>query len=106
MERNPIKTYVWCDNGEMPLIDTIEHEGGLWLVPKWLETPYPNMHRPARIIRMDALVLHRHGDIYNNGVEIRKLDGPVPRAVLDGDFSLLSAPLLDAVEAPDIMFRR
>ena len=42
--------YVTYDTGEVKLIDTIEHEGSLWLVPKWLDTPYPGMQKPVRMI--------------------------------------------------------
>jgi hypothetical protein len=49
------KTAVKSDDGKIYWIDTIEHEGGLWLVPKWLATTYPQMYKPARMIQMDTL---------------------------------------------------
>ena len=44
---------VKSDDGKIYWIDTIEHEGGLWLVPKWLATTYPQTYKPARMIQMD-----------------------------------------------------
>ena len=52
------KTYVTSDDGYTYLIDTIEHEGYLWLVPAWLDAPYQQMRKPARIIRLDKHKLH------------------------------------------------
>ncbi len=36
-------------------IDTIEHEGMLWLVPEWLDTPRKGWSRPARIVCLSLL---------------------------------------------------
>jgi hypothetical protein len=101
-----IRTYVKSDDGNTYLIDTIEHDGGLWLVPKWLDTPYPKMRRPARMIRMDSLAHTNHGDILYNGSRILQLNDPIPKAVLDGASPSQSDPLLDVVEAPELMIRR
>ena len=103
----PIKTYVRSDDGNTYLIDTIEHEGGLWLVPQWLETTFPNMQQPARIIRMDTLPHNHVGDyLFDTNHKTYSLDGLIPKAVLDGATSSLSKPPLEIVEAPEIAIRR
>ncbi len=82
MALETIRTYVLCDDGQTYLIDTIEREGDLWLVPKWLDTPYSSMHKPARIIRLPKERLQDLGpDFLGSGIRARKLDGPVPKAV-------------------------
>lgn len=35
--------------------DVIEHEGKLWIVPHWLDSPTEGWSTPTRIIRMDKL---------------------------------------------------
>lgn len=96
-----------CDDGNTHLVDTIEHEGDLWLVPSWLETQFPHMQKPARIIRMDRRRLQFLGhDVLGTGLAIHKLDGLVPKAVLDGASASLSGPLLDVQEAPELTIRR
>jgi hypothetical protein len=101
----PLKTYVTCDDGQTYLIDTIQHEGAFWLVPKWLATTSPEVHKPARIIR---LPMDRVQDLGQNflgsGIRIRKLAGLLPKAGLDGESQ--SGMPLDVVEAPDIEVRR
>src|SRR5260370_41892779 len=79
-----IKTYVTSDDGNTYLIDTIEHEGSLWLVPKWLPTPYPQMQKPARIIQMLKHKLQNLGVESQTHLHLYRLDGPVSKAALDG----------------------
>ena len=44
-----IKTFVKLDDGNMRTIDTIQHEGGLWLLdPYGSQPPDPQMYKPAR----------------------------------------------------------
>jgi hypothetical protein len=43
------------DGVRYALLDVIEHEGELWLVPWWLEERGAGKMRPGRIIRMAAL---------------------------------------------------
>jgi hypothetical protein len=110
MEESELKmktrTYVSSDDGNTYAIDTVEHEGGLWLVPAWLSTPYPHMQRPARLIRMDSLP-HRHlgEDFLGSGLSMYALDGPIPKAVLFGS-PKQSTPQFDVLEAPDLLIRR
>ena len=40
-------------------IDTISHEGGLWLVPHWIVTPDGQCLMPDRMIRIDLLSLRK-----------------------------------------------
>lgn len=49
------KVLVPDEKGNFFTCEAIEHDGGLWLVPKWLESPVEGVRRPARIIRMDSL---------------------------------------------------
>jgi hypothetical protein len=79
------KTAVKSDDGKIYWIDTIEHEGGLWLVPKWLATTYPQMYKPARMIQMDTLAHNLVDyDFQRSGLKLYAIDDPIPKAVLDG----------------------
>lgn len=48
-------TLVGSDDGNIWKIDTIEHEGALWLVPRWVEVINPTGQEPARAIRLTGL---------------------------------------------------
>lgn len=106
VDRRKIKTYINCDDGETYLIDTIEHEGALWLVPQWRDGPYPHMQRPERIIRMEKAALRDLGVLVDKGPRIHRLADQVPKAVLSGPFPLPADSRFVAVEAPDLVIRR
>lgn len=78
------KTMVGSDDGVVYQVDTLRHRGGLWLVPRWLESPTEKLRRPARIIRIDTLP---HQKVKRGPDSIPAdyvLNGPIPKAVLDG----------------------
>lgn len=105
MPQETIRTYVTYDDGQQVLIDTIEHEGDLWLVPEWLPTTFPKMHKPARIIRLPKEGLRDLGpDFLGSGIHAHKLDDPIPKAVVDGTSQ--SGWPLGVQEAPELMIRR
>jgi hypothetical protein len=105
MTQEIMRTYVTYDTGEMKLIDTIEHEGSLWLVPYWLDTPYPKMRKPARMIRLPKEGLRDLGRRFlGSDIRAHKLDDPIPKAVVDGTSQ--SAWPHGVLEAPDLMIRR
>jgi hypothetical protein len=96
------RTRVTCDDGNTWAFDTIAREGGLWLVPKWLASPYPGMKMPARIIRVDLLALQDLGqNILASGPHVYKLVDPIPKAVLDGAMSSPPDTRLVIVEGPN-----
>lgn len=74
-------TVVGSDNGQVFRVDTIEHEGSLWLVPKWVEVLDPAGQEPARAIRLTGLP-YQTAQIA--GVDFY-LQTPIPRGVLNGE---------------------
>ena|SRR5437588_3682639 len=42
-------------------VDTIEHQGGIWLVPQWTVSTTAGVRRPTRIIRIDLLRYQKPG---------------------------------------------
>lgn len=100
------QTFVTTDDGKVHATDTIVHEGGLWLVPYWLDTPYPNMQKPVRIIRLDTLPHQSLGDISGTGVPAYILRDPMPRSVFDGIARSLSGQQYDVQEGPNLTVRR
>lgn len=77
-----LKTAVGSDDGAIYTVDTIEFEGGLWLVPAWLEAPTEGWRTPARIVRIDTHPHQRLDEPF--GPHNVVLNVPVPKAVLDG----------------------
>jgi hypothetical protein len=101
------KTYVKCDDGETYLIDTIRHEGLLWLVPKWTGTINPNMQKTVRLIPIDSLARTDLGhDFLGTGHHVLKLDDPIPISVLDGTCPSQVAEHYGVVEKPELWIRR
>jgi hypothetical protein len=77
---NIFKTMVSDGTSIFPM-DTVEYEGGLWLVPLWLEAPETGWQTPARIIRMDILPHRKLGPPFPADYT---LPAPIPKGVLDG----------------------
>lgn len=99
------KTQVRTDNGLMVNVDTIEYDGGLWLVPRWLEGPSPAMKKPARLIRMDTLPHQDIGPIPGGLRRFYILQDSLPKAVLDVDCQLPGDTGLDVLEVPNLSLR-
>jgi hypothetical protein len=95
------KTLVGCDNGTVYHVDTIEHQGKLWLVPEWLASPDAGWTKPARIVRLDTL----HHDAIDGDFGFDYiLIGSMPKAVLDGQLSPETSTSFEVIEKPDISF--
>lgn len=77
-------------------VDTIEHEGGVWLVPEWIELPGQGFQKPARIIRIDLGRLQAPEGMVFDYV----LNDELPEAVLDGR----TTEGFEVQECPDIVF--
>lgn len=73
-------TLVGSDDGAIYKIDTIEHEGALWLVPIWVEVINPVGQEPGRAIRLTGL---DYDDAPQEGIDFY-LKMPIPKAILDG----------------------
>ena len=95
------KTFVGTDRGEILTVDTIEHQGALWLVPYWLEAPDEGWQAPQRIIRLDVL---QHQKSAGKNVDYI-LNGPIPTAVLDGNATPEQLKLFVVIESPAIRIR-
>src|ERR1700684_1802515 len=77
------KTLVPTDDGRMIGFETIKHDEALWIAITWEKTPYPNMWRPVRLIRLDPARLRDMGRYPNDeSLHFYSLDGVIPKAVL------------------------
>jgi hypothetical protein len=86
---------------EFCLCDAIEHEGKLWLVPKWLEKRSEGWRSPARIIRFDNL--EHTASVGSPGRDYLVHD-QLPSTLLVFDGRPAIAPSIEVVEAPLIRF--
>jgi hypothetical protein len=86
---------------QMLLCDTIEHEGGLWLVPHWLEDIAKKARMPTRIIRMDSLPHQALSAPYPADFV---LNAPIPKDVIDGVNTFSQGVQYEVVESPPIRF--
>ena len=93
-----LKTLVPFDDG-IYLVDTIEYEGGLWLVPEWIAgKPSKGYSRPARIIRITFL--QRSGPF---GKADHVLKDPLPKGVFEGHVPTELKDVYVVIENPDIV---
>lgn len=96
-----LKTLVGLDSGGgLYHMETIEHQGKMWLVPGWLEAPSEGWKIPARIICLDPLPHQKlpQGDPYGDFV----LNGPLHKSVCDGHTQLTAGYAYVVIERPDI----
>ena len=97
------KTLVETAKGEWHSVDTIEYDGGNWLVPEWLPGPSANMRKPARLIRVDLLDRKDIGGL--GGVaQTQILDGLIPKSVLEGTESP-DDPRIVVLQSPELFLR-
>lgn len=80
-------------------VDTIEHEGLLWLVPNWTERPDLKLMRPERIILLSTLRHSPHGDLAHDYV----LHDPLPKSLLYGPNPKSAGPQYVVEMHPEIL---
>lgn len=86
-------------NGDLVYVDAIEYEGGIWLVPNWLENISEKTSSPQRIIRMDTLAHqvmepgHDHQFVVNTPIPEYMFDDQLPRKI-DPIFEIIENPPL------------
>jgi hypothetical protein len=81
-------------------VDTIRHEGKLWLVPCWLEATAEGWSMPERIVCIDGLA---GGDLAPEFHPNRRmLNDPIPKSVLDGETDTAEGRTYAVVEQPNI----
>ena len=97
-----IYTTVLSFTGESSIhaCDTIELDGKLWLVPRWLSNLVEGTRTPLRIICMDGLSYQK---MPPNFQEDFVLNNPIPKCVLDGEVPDDTTFEFVIVESPDIV---
>lgn len=92
------KTLITISDGTVRQVDTIAHDGDLWLVPKWLDGPYPGYRRPWRMIRLSPLKPRIRSD---SGFLLRfEVQEEVPIELLDGELGARGDLCYEFVEKP------
>ena len=80
-------------------IDTISHDGALWLVPLWIDFPDEGVKRPLRIIRLTGLPFQ----VMPLGWKAAfLLNTPIPAELLRRPAPARIPQRFVVVEAPDI----
>jgi hypothetical protein len=96
-----LKALVGADDGGIYVVDAIEYEDGLWLVPQWLDVPAQRATKPARLIRLDVL---QHQKIASGQPADIVLNGGIPKVLLDCSTPLRSTLGFEVLELPEISF--
>ena len=96
------KTLVAFEGGDGGLFkcDTIKWNGGLWLVPEWLEYPKENIAKPKRIVRMDRF---QHQESQSQVADYI-LNYPISKDAFDGNVPEVLKTLYEVIETPDLIF--
>lgn len=92
------KTFVPLEDGVYEM-DTIEHEGQMWLVPEWIDIPRKGWSRPARIVCLSLLPHSVMGPQFRCRYAVQN---PIPKSVLNGQIQPQLASQYVVVENPEI----
>lgn len=84
-------------------VDTIEHEGKLWLVPEWNDTIDGKVTMPARLICLAELPLEKNT---SGGPADYVLQHPMTKAILNGQIPIELAGKVQVVHDPNIEIQR
>lgn len=88
----------YSDVGDIGICDAIEYQGGIWLVPYWLDHPTLKVRKPIRIVRVDLLGLQQMNGFKDCHYGVPPMS--LSKAVLDGRAQ--SEKPIEVVESPDI----
>jgi hypothetical protein len=91
---------IGVEDGTINKCDGIEHEGKLWLVPRWLDAPAQGVTRPARLIRFDS-VPHQHTPNARDGIEY-VINYPIPIQLFEIQTPKQEVPGFEFVEMPEL----
>lgn len=86
------------EDGGIYLIDVIEHENSLWVVPMWLVTPFLDYRMPKRIIKIEP----RHYEKLRGNYPEILITYPIPNAILEGKEKRGVGQEYEAHERPQI----
>lgn len=84
--------------GQIHVVDVIEYDNKLWLVPEWLDYTDAKVTMPARIVCLDLL---RHERPPSDDQDIVVSD-PIPKSVFDGHVPPGIENQYLVIERPDI----
>jgi len=100
-----LQTIITIDD-TVSTIDTIEHEGSLWLVPKWKYSKDARWMSPEVVIPMPKGYTHigqgEAGKSSRTGTWHYMIQDPIPKAVLDGTANWAELARYGARAGPDI----
>lgn len=88
-------------SGDIVQIDAIKHEGGIWLVPNWLDNIIEKTTSPQRIIRMDTL---QHQAVEPGSEHQFVVNTPIPEYMFDDQLPDNIDPQFEVVENPPLSF--
>jgi hypothetical protein len=92
---------IGTDKGSIVKCDTIEHDGGLWIVPQWLVSHGEGVQRPAYAIRVDTLPLAKFEAGSKFGHYYLQ-QGHIPIDVLEGRSTQGPHGEYEVMQSPDI----
>jgi hypothetical protein len=87
-------------SGMLFRVDTIEHDGKMWLVPEWLDNPREGWRKPARIVCVDGMSHQRT----MAGPTDFVLNTGIAKAVFQGHNQSEEEMRFLVIEGPDIRF--
>ncbi len=87
------------DGASLMVMDLVEYQGRLWIVPAWIEWQRERLQAPARLIALDS-VAHRQASA--NVPFQYEVSTIIPRAVLDGSDQNPEEAGFEVLERPGI----
>jgi hypothetical protein len=99
----PIFKTMVSDGSKVFPVDTVEHEGKLWLVLRWLYPPSKEWREPERLICISNLRFQDLRAMPNNPADFY-LPGPLPKVLFES-IPKLPAEQYIVIEHPRLRFR-
>lgn len=95
-----LKTVVtFDDDSDLYRADTIEHQGQMWLVPEWTDSPAEGWRMPKRIVCLNTMPHERTDGMSGDDFV---LQWRIPKCVFDGQIPTGTKAKYVIVENPDI----
>jgi hypothetical protein len=110
MPESPLfKVIVGYEDGTSEVVGAVEHEGAVWLVPKWLPDRDVGVRRPERMIRLDQFRHQRFDPPATDpgplaGVNFA-LNDPLPRSLFSGELTPTLREQYVVLDKPNARFR-
>ncbi len=86
-------------DGKIFVVDVIEHQNALWVIPEWLGNPSLDYEMPVRMIRIEKSHYQEMSGAFETDILITY---PIPSSIMEGLEKRLKGEEYETIENPGI----